>query len=113
MKKMALCNYYVVSVHGAKAVKAGYDFQHGHCYRQIIDHKKVIGQLEVVLDDPELIYNNFSSEWVDISFIRAANVAKVLHQLERLGFSGCFAILQEFATPECDGCGKTICGLII
>ena len=52
--------WWTIYMDGAEAVKAGYAFQNGYCYRRIRENRRkcsdygdYVGQLEVVRDDAE------------------------------------------------------------
>lgn len=93
---------YVISIQGQQAVDAGYAFQRGHCYRVIRDwNGRFMGQLEVVLDDKDKIYNGIPSQWVDVSFIDRNDIERILSHLSKIGFKGCPCVIgQENRSDE-------------
>ena len=86
--------YVVLSIYGREAVKRGYEFQNGYCYRGIYDHGKRIAQLEVVVDEPGQ-YNGYELAWVDV-MVEPKNIQKTLKQLSRIGFAGCYASITDW-----------------
>ena len=90
-----------VSINGQKAVEAGYAFQSGFCYRQIRTHGRVIGQLEVVIDE-EGEFNGIPNKWVTVAWIKTGeDVKRVLNALAKIGFSGCSCYVSEDTTTGC------------
>lgn len=94
---------YCVSINGQKAVDVGYKFCNGKCYRGIYNHKKRLGQLEVVIDSPGE-YKGRPNKWVDISWIENTKTLETVKKLlPKLGFSGCYAIVTK-DMQEKDSC---------
>ena len=89
----------VIAINGQKAVDAGNAFCGKFCYRGIYDHGKRIAQLEVVIDD-DGTYNGMPNKWVDVTVLDAADMWKVVKQLHRLGFAGCWTCPLVYI----DGC---------
>jgi hypothetical protein len=95
-------SYFVISVNGQKAVDAGYKFQKGACYRQIINHGKALAQLEVVVDD-EGMYNGNPNKWVDVAYIKTGkDVETVLNILSKIGFKNCPCFISEVINSNTD-----------
>lgn len=81
---------YVIDIQGQQAVDAGYAFQGNYCYRQIKDwNGRFMGQLEVVLDDKDELFNGIPSQWVSVAFIQRDDIEKILSYLAKIGFKGC------------------------
>ena len=81
--------HYTIMINGQAAVDAARRFCGGYCYRSIIEHRKVLAQVEVVIDEPG-DYNGIPQKWVSVSYIiTGRDVEKTLDQLARLGFRGC------------------------
>ena len=93
--------YFTIAINGQKAVDAGYIFQRGNCYRDIITHGAKIGQLEVVVDD-DGEFNGNPNKWVDVSWIKTgADVQRALRALAKIGFAGCPCIVSECVLSGC------------
>lgn len=95
--------FYTVHIYGASAVKLAENFCNGQCYRGLYDHGDRLAQVEPVLDD-----------LVSVAFIiKSKDINRVLHQLARLGFSGCKCSI-DWSAEEGSFCAtRTICGTII
>lgn len=91
----------VITINGQKAVDAGNAFCGKFCYRGIYDHGKRVAQLEVVRDD-DGTYNGKPNKLVDVTVLDAADMWKVVKQLHRLGFAGCFCAPIVYI----DGCAE-------
>lgn len=85
--------YIVLSLYGRRAVEIARQFQGNSCYRGIYEHRKRIGQLEVVID-LEGTYNGFENAWVDVLCL-PQNIDKIFNQLRRIGFSECYALVGD------------------
>lgn len=95
--------HYTIHIFGADAVAIAERFCRGYCYRGIYDHGNYMAQLEPVLDD-----------LVSVAFIKSgADINRVLHQLARLGFSGCECSIEDCTEVGCFCECRTICGTII
>ena len=92
---------YCISVNGERAVKLGYEFTAGKCYRAVMINNRFSGQLEVVIDN-EGTYNGRPNKWISISYIPVNMVVQVIAWLEDNGFSHCFATIQEEDEQESD-----------
>ena len=90
---------YVFSLHGQRAVDAGYKFQRGYCFRGIYDHGVRIAQLEVVLDSDE-VHNGLVQKWADVILYKCEYADRVIKQLERLGFKGCLCMCYDELNDE-------------
>lgn len=87
---------YVIEIQGQQAVDAGYAFQDGRCYRVIRDwNGRFMGQLEVVLDDPDRLYNGIPSQWVAVSFIDGNDIERILSYLAKIGFKDCPCVISQ------------------
>lgn len=87
---------YSIELQGQKAVDVGYALQGNHCYKVITDwNGRFMGQLEVVLDDKNVVYNGFTSQWVAISFLHREDIERMLSYLRKAGFVGCPCIIIQ------------------
>lgn len=90
--------YYVISINGEKAVKAGYKLCNGYCCTSFCNG---LAQLEVVVDDDGFYHGN-PNKWVDCAYIkRGADVLRVLDALKLSGFSGCKCIVSQAFISGC------------
>ena len=81
---------YSISLYGQVAALIGQVLEAGSCYGSIFSHGKRVAQLEVVMDD-----------LVDVTLFPAVQVAGVVHQLDCMGFGGCWASVQ---VEDVQGC---------
>lgn len=87
---------FVIAIQGKSAVNAGCALQGDQCYKSITDwNGRFMGQLEVVLDNPEVIYKGIPSQWVDVSFITMDDIERVLKYLAKVGFAGCPCMIMQ------------------
>ena len=85
---------YVIYFQGAEAVKAGYAYQAGRCYRRIFHDGEYAGQLEVVRDDEE-------AQLVAVSYIPESCVEFVKAELAENGFGGMDYHVYSYSDKEC------------
>ena len=85
---------YVIYLQGAEAVKAGYAYQNGRCYRRILHDGEYAGQLEVVRDDEE-------AQLVAVSYIPESCVEFVKAELAENGFAGMDYWVFNYSDEEC------------
>lgn len=109
---------YVIDIQGQQAVDAGYALQDGHCYKVIKDwNGRFMGQLEVVLDEPETVYNGIVQQWVQVAFVRQDDIQRVLSYLAKNGFTGCPCEISQESLENERPDGKkdegTLCCMII
>ena len=86
--------YWVIYFQGAEAVKAGYAYQAGLCYRRIKDGDEYCGQLEVVRDDED-------AQLVAVSYIPENRVEFIKAELAKHGFAGMQYIPESYCDENC------------